>query len=208
VELVRAEDPILGVVILPDVLGLRPLFNDIAGRLSTEQRWSVAVVEQYPGREEVPVQQRLAEMADFDAKRQVADCAAAAELLGTPRVSVLGFCLGGAGALRAAANPRYEHVVSCYGMIRLPDEWRAGGATNPIDDLSASPAETSKVLAIAGTLDPYVSEEDLLALEAIGAHTRRFPGASHQFMHDPDAPSYRPDDATAAWANAVEWLTQ
>ena len=47
-----------GLVLIPDVMGMRPLFDDLVARLSSEQEWSVCAFELYPGRENLEVGDR------------------------------------------------------------------------------------------------------------------------------------------------------
>ena len=48
-ELVEVDDASRGLVILPDIFGLRPLFDDLVARLSREHGWSVIAIEPFPG---------------------------------------------------------------------------------------------------------------------------------------------------------------
>ena len=48
-----------GVVLSPDIEGLRPLFADMGERLAREQQWAVCVPEPYPGREDLSVDDRF-----------------------------------------------------------------------------------------------------------------------------------------------------
>ena len=40
---------------IPDVMGMRPLFDGLVARLAAEWGWSVAAFEIYPGREDLDV---------------------------------------------------------------------------------------------------------------------------------------------------------
>ena len=53
-----------GLVVIPDVMGMRPLFDGLVARLATGQGWSVAAFELYPGREGLDVAERLAAAGD------------------------------------------------------------------------------------------------------------------------------------------------
>src|SRR5690242_13036634 len=100
VEISSADDPIRGVVVVPDIMGLRPLFDDMVARLADEHPWAVAAVEPFPGRESMTLEERMGAMAGLDDERQVADIVAAAYLLNLERVAVLGFCMGGMYTLK------------------------------------------------------------------------------------------------------------
>ena len=49
-----------GLVVVPDIMGMRPLFDDLVARLAIQQGWSVAAFELFPGREDLEVSDRLA----------------------------------------------------------------------------------------------------------------------------------------------------
>jgi carboxymethylenebutenolidase len=61
-------------------------------------------------------------------------------------------------------------------------------------------------MAIIGEKDPYTPAEDVRALEAAGVVCVRYPEAEHAFVHDPDRPSHRADDAADAWARCWSFL--
>ena len=67
-------------------------------------------------------------------------------------------------------------------------------------------AFVSSVLAVIGTADPYTPPDQVEALAATGARIAAYDGAAHGFVHDPDRPAHRPDDATDAWQRAGAWL--
>jgi carboxymethylenebutenolidase len=74
----------------------------------------------------------------------------------------------------------------------------------PLDALAAE--LVAPVLMIVGTEDPWVPEADAVALESTGAEVVRYPGADHGFVHDPDRPAHRADDAADAWARVTAFL--
>src|SRR5688500_9291564 len=113
-ELARPErgDPTRGVVLHPDIGGLRPLFDDLCARLAAEQGWAVCAPEPFPGRESMTLEERMAAVAGLDDATQLGHLAAAADVLGTDRTAVLGFCMGGMYALKAAGSGRYDAAVA------------------------------------------------------------------------------------------------
>ena len=209
VEVVRpAGDPRRGLVIAPDIMGLRPLFDDMAARLSSENGWAVGVVEPFPGQEHLELGDRMeavARLRDVDA---VGDLVAAADLLGVEPVGILGFCMGGMLAMKAAATLRFSAAVPFYGMIRNPENWRSDANADAIDVLRATPGAAARVLAVVGTADPYTPDDDVDALEREGATIVRYEGAEHGFVHDPARPAHRADDAADAWRRAIDWLSR
>src|SRR5687767_14258703 len=85
-----------GLVIAPDVMGLRPLFDDLTARLSRDHGWAVAAVEPFPGPlQDLPLEDRLAHRIDVE--RLTTDLQLGADLVqersGASRVAVLGFCM-------------------------------------------------------------------------------------------------------------------
>ena len=207
VEVVRpGVDPSMGLVIAPDIMGLRPLFDDLAARLSSEHGWAVAVVEPFPGQEDLDLAARMdavGALRDVDA---MGDLVAAADLLAVEPVGIIGFCMGGMWAIKAVATLRFRAAVPFYGMVRNPENWRTDDNADAVDVLRATPGAAARVLAIVGTADPYTPERDLDELEDAGATVVRYEGAEHGFVHDPARPAHRADDAADAWRRAIEWL--
>ncbi len=207
--------PLGAVVVVPDIFGLRPLFEDLCRRLATHGL-AVCAVE--------PFSRMISEAGgplDGDTRRARAgefyddvvleDLAEAADHLsaadGVHSVCVMGFCLGGAYTLKAAATGRFERAVSFYGMLRTPEQWATGGQHDALETAkSACPT-----LAIFGEADPWVPGVDVEILRGLWAGQPDhkvvvYRGADHGFVHDPDRPTHRADDATDAWHRALAFL--
>ncbi|QYG91638.1 hypothetical protein HC251_03745 [Iamia sp. SCSIO 61187] len=193
-----------GLVIVPDIGSLRPLFTELCDRLAAEHGWSVACFDSWPDRSEATLEERLAAAGSLDDARVMADAAAAADLLAVEPVAVMGFCQGGMFSLKAAASGRFDRAVSFYGMVRLPEEWVSETMAEPLEVLAG--AEAAPILMIVGTEDPWVPAADADALEAIGAEVVRYEGADHGFVHDADRPAHRAADAEDAWRRVGEFL--
>jgi carboxymethylenebutenolidase len=197
------------LVVAPDVMGLRPLFDDLVARLAGDHQWAVCAVEPFPGADlqAMALPDRLSHRIDH--RRMLADLVAGADLVqersGAGRVGLLGFCMGGMNVYRAAATGRFDRAVAFYGMIRPPEPWAAPG-DDPLDALPLPGC--CPVLAILGGADSFTPPADVAALDATGSHVtiRTYAGAEHGFVHDPSRPSHRPDDAADAWRWAVEFL--
>lgn len=202
--------PLRGLVVVPDLMGLRPLFDDMCARLASENSWAVCAVEPFPGREHLDMEERKAALAGVADEMLLADLLAAADLVreraGVARVAVMGFCMGGMYALKAAGTGRFDRAVSFYGMIRVPDDWRGGGQGEPLQYLSRPDA--CPVLAIVGGRDRFTPSPDVEALRSVGGHVsvRIYADAEHGFVHDPGRPAHRPDDAVDAWRWAVQFV--
>jgi carboxymethylenebutenolidase len=207
VEIARCEAPArMGLVVAPDIFGLRPLYDDLVARLAVEWRMDVAAVEPFPGFDLGPdVEPRFAAVGSLDDGVHLRDLGEAADLLGHERVGLLGFCMGGMYVLKAARDDRFARLVAFYGMIRIPEDWRGAGHGEPLDHLAAG--HPDRVLAIIGERDPYTPPDDVVALERTGVRVERFPDAEHGFAHDAARPAHRPDDAARAFALAEAWLT-
>jgi carboxymethylenebutenolidase len=206
--------PVAGLVIHPDVGGLRPLFDDMARRLATHGL-AVCTIEPFAGQPEsarASVEARLAAVHDLDDTQQMDMLSAAADLLvvedDVTRVSILGFCMGGHYAFKAASIDRFDAAVSFYGMVRAPQAWQGPG--HRIDPLAVA-AGMAPTLAYFGSNDPYTPAADIEALRAAWS-TRPdceivvVEGAEHGFVHDPDRDVHRADDAALAWEHTLAWV--
>lgn len=193
-----------GVVIVPDIGGLRPLFTEMCDRLAAEHGWTVGCFDSWHGRTEATLEDRLAAAGSLDDATVQADAAATADLLGVEPVAVMGFCQGGMFSLKAAAAGRFDRAVSFYGMVRLPDGWSSPTMAQPLDVLAAG--DPAPILLITGTEDPYVPAADADDLEATGAEVVRYEGAEHGFVHDADRPAHREGDARDAWRRVAAFL--
>jgi carboxymethylenebutenolidase len=207
--------PARGLVLHPDIGGVRPLFDDLCRRIATH---GVAVCSPEPWAR-IPAEERAAldatarmeRMAERDDTAQLGDLVRAADYLRAADrvrdVAVLGFCMGGMYALKAAATGAFDRAVVFYGMIRLPEEWRGPGQGEPLDVT----ADACPTLAFFGDADPFTPADDIEALRAAwSGHAEHeivvYPGAEHGFVHDPARPAHRPDAAADAWRRTLAFL--
>ena len=158
------------------------------------------------------VESRLAHVKDLDDSQQMDMLTAAADLLvvddDVARVSVLGFCMGGHYAFKAAAIDRFDAAVAFYGMVRTPDAWRGPG--HRIDPIAVA-AEMAPTLAYFGAKDPWTPAADIDAFRAAWSGRSDceivvVDEADHGFVHDPDRDVHRADDAAHAWEHALHWI--
>ncbi len=151
--------PRAGLVLHPDIGGLRPLFDDMARRLAT-YGIAVCAVEPFAGipeagaRHRGPADRRTCGArrppAARDARRSPPTCWSSTTTCRGFRV--LGFCMGGHYAFKAAASDRFDAAVAFYGMLRTPDGWQGPGHT--IEPLTVA-TEVCPTLAFFGTSDPW-----------------------------------------------------
>ncbi len=52
-------------------------------------------------------------------------------LLGDAPIGLLGFCMGGMYAMKSLALGRFDSAVAFYGMVRVPEHWRAPANATP-----------------------------------------------------------------------------
>lgn len=206
-ELAQVDDPVRGVVVIPDIWGLRPLFDDLVARLAAENRWNVVAIEPFPGRDlpDGDVEARFAAVPELDDAALLGDVVAAADRLGVEPVGCIGFCMGGMYVHKASATGRFDKLASFYGMIRVPENWSGPGQGEPLDALRRS-GDPSRVLAVIGGRDPYTPPDDVAALRELGCQLAIYDDAEHGFVHDPSRPAHRPDDAADAWARCLAHL--
>ncbi len=211
------SDPAPALVLIPDVHGVAPLYEEIAARLASHGfRTLVLDIYSREGAPDLPdmaaVQRWIDALPDA---RVIGDVEAAVRhLAGRPEVAgrkigVLGFCLGGQYALMSACRvDGLSACVSFYGMLR-----HATSAANKLPP----PLETAAdlrcpLLGLYGAEDPLIPPVDLRAFEdalrsAGKPYTlRTFAGAGHAFMNDRRPEAYRPEAASEAFREAVAFL--
>jgi len=208
--------PHSGLVVHPDIMGVRPLFDDLCRRLASNG-FAVCCPEPFT-RAPADVRAaddpavRMAYVPQLADEKQLGDLEAAADYVvvhdDIARVAVMGFCMGGMYALKAAATERFDRAVAFYGMIRVPDGWRGDALAEPL----ASAAAVCPTLAIFGSVDSFTPPEDIEALRAAWAGRSDceivvYEGAEHGFIHAPERPTHRSDDAADAWRRVLQFLT-
>lgn len=204
-ELVVVPGATTGLVITPDIFGLRPLYVDMVARFAAEWGVSTCAVEPFPGLElGDEVDPRFAAVPGLDDDDHLRDLLLGADVTGCDRVALIGFCMGGMYCFKAARSHRFARIASFYGMITLPASWTGPGQREPLDLLDGG--HPDRVLAIIGERDAYTPPDDVAALEATGVYVVRYADAEHGFAHAPERPAHRPDDAADAFARARSWL--
>ena len=149
------------------------------------------------------MEERLALIPTNDDERFLGDVVAAAELLGTERTAAIGFCQGGMWAYKSATLDVIDRAVAFYGMVRTP--WARDGFGDAIDFLTRPGRKP--VLSINGGIDKWTPESDLDDIRGLpDIEVVVYPEADHAFVHAPDRPTHRPDDAADAWRRAAAFL--
>ena len=204
-EIVHHDSPRMGLVVAPDIFGLRPLYDDMVQQFSNEWQMSVCAVDPFPGLELGPeIEPRFAAVPSLNDEVNLQDLLEAADALQTPVVGLIGFCMGGMYCFKAARSERFFRIASFYGMITLPEAWRSPSQGEPLGMLLSGYAEN--VLAIVGGQDHYTPIVDIDQLRSTGAQVVLYPEAEHGFAHDASRPAHRPEDAADSYARAKDWL--
>jgi carboxymethylenebutenolidase len=189
----RATEPTgAGIVVLPDVRGLHPFYEELALRFAEAGADAIAI--DYFAR----TAEKWPRGPDFDVGPHVAltrhatlnaDVGAAVAYLRSPaggaadRVYTVGFCFGGRiSSLQAAAGHALAGVISFYGA---PVGEHRAGLPAPVDEAARFGCP---VLALYGGDDPGIPPEAVAAydhaLDAAGVERRTvvYPGAPHSFF--------------------------
>lgn len=206
-EIVTVESPSMGLVITPDIFGLRPLFDDHVARFAKEWNMSVIAVEPFPGQEDAlgaDVDKRFAAVPMLKDDDHLRDLELACDVLKTKRTGLMGFCMGGMYCFKSARSKRFDRIASFYGMITMPEAWRSSTQREPLDILRSGHAD--RVLAIIGAKDPYTPPADVEQLRSTGSSVQVYVDAEHGFAHDTARPAHRVDDARDAFDRTKDWL--
>lgn len=200
-----------GVVILPDVRGLHPYYEELALRFA-ERGVDAAAIDWFGRTAGVG---RRAEGFDYSphVRRTTwagisADIAAGVEALradGTTAAFTIGFCMGGRMSFLAAAlGLDLAGVIGLYGTLEGPWQNDAPAPLDRLDDID------SPVLGLFGGADGAISAEAVAAFER--GLTER--GIDHRIVSYPDAPHSFFDrkaaefaaESVAAWDEIIAFI--
>lgn len=199
------KDPSMGLVIAPDIFGLRDLYNELVARFANEWGMAVCAVEPFPDQALGPeIEPRFAAVPTLNDENHLRDLHEAADALSTRDVGLIGFCMGGMYCFKSARSERFKKIVSFYGMITIPEGWRSATQDEPLSYLETGHAD--RVLAIIGGKDHYTPPTDVSKLQNHGVRTEIYPEAEHGFAHDASRPAHRAQDAHDAFALTHNWL--
>lgn len=189
-----------GLILIPEYWGLVDHIRDVARRFATEG-FEVLALDLFEGKTTDDPTEGRAFAASIDTERvldrlQEAAVDMASRVGGSERVGVVGWCMGGTLAFRAAAaNLPVGAVVGFYG--RSPGPEGILRARMP-------------VLGIFGSDDHVYPVEDVRAQAAIlrtgpGMHRFVVCHGGHAFFND-TRDTYDEDAAGVAWELALAWL--
>jgi len=185
-----------GVVVVQEWWGLVPHIDDVASRLARAGYLALAP-DLYHGKSTVDAEEAQHLMQGLDWDRAVRELGAAVDWLraqGCSRVGVVGFCMGGALAVLAAATAEVEAAVSFYGF---PQDPKAVAKPCPPTQIFFGSEE--------GFFDVAAAQAWARAQAAQGKATAVtiYPGAGHAFFNDTRPEVYRPNAAKDAWTRTL-----
>ena len=206
-----------GVLIWPDIFGLRPAFRQMGKRLA-ESGYSVLVVNPFyrvkkaptadkgsatPIQEVMPLARALTEATQMtDAKAFVAWLDQQASVAKTRKVGTQGYCMGGPIAFRtAAAVPnRVGAVASFHGAPLVNDT-----PSSPLAQAAKTSAQF--LVAIAANDDQRSPNEktvikDTFAKANLQAEVEVYEGSAHGWC-PPDSGVYNEPQAEKAWSRLL-----
>jgi carboxymethylenebutenolidase len=209
--------PFPGLLLIPDVRGVSPHYEDVARRFAAEGFFTY-VIDIY-SREGAPALPDMAavftHIAALPDPRVLADLDAAVRMLAArpevraDSIGITGFCLGGQYALMAACGAApLRACVSWYGMLR----YVTTNALKPASPLDLAPQLGCPYLGLFGAEDGLIPPPDVEELRAILSRTGKtfdihvYPGAGHAFFNDARPDTYHPVAAADAFPRAIRFL--
>jgi carboxymethylenebutenolidase len=179
-----------GVVVLQEWWGLVPHIKDLCARFAAEGYQALAP-DLYHGKSTVEAEEAQHLMEGLDWPRAVEEITAAVKALrdrGAPKVGVVGFCMGGALSMLAAANSGVDAAVSFYGFP--PDK-------------SAVDKDCPPTQIFFGEDEGFFSVPDAQEWASKradqGSACHVYPGAGHAFFNDTRPEAYHEASAKDAW---------
>jgi carboxymethylenebutenolidase len=213
-----------GVVVTQAIWGVDANIRDIVRRLAKQGYFAIAP-ELYAHFKDVPNGDGATDYKPFSALAQQlvdaqvdSDLAAgatwirqrvgAAELQRPPKIGVMGFCMGGSIALRAAVDDaNFNACAMFYGKVR----W---GQTNdgPITDMALAWTDRVRVplMGSFGGRDTSILPADVREMAkrlTVPNDVKIYDEAGHAFMDD-TRDSYVASAATDAWSRTLAWYAK
>jgi carboxymethylenebutenolidase len=202
-----------GIVVIPDVRGLHPFYEDLANRLAEAGIHAIAV-DLYartagPGHrgadfEFMPHVNATAHPTIAQDVRAAVEALRGEESGGAERIYTMGFCFGGrASFVQATQGHGLAGVIGFYGSVAGP-----GRADLP-EPTALAPTFECPVLGLFGGVDEGISAESIAgfdaALTAAGVEHRliSYPGAPHSFF-DRSAAEHA-EAASDAWRQVLDF---
>lgn len=193
-----------GIVVIQEWWGLVPHIKEVTERFAREGFVALAPDLYHGEKAEEPDEARKLAMK-LDRERAVAEIGAGMaylrqlEAVGSERIGIVGWCMGGSLALSTAAEAEgIGAVVAFYGQ--------------PLDAEDAARID-APVLGHYGELDEGIPVEKVRAFEeevtarGVEADILIYSGAGHAFFNE-TGDAYDPDAALSAWERTLEWFRE
>jgi carboxymethylenebutenolidase len=200
-ELPGPEKP--GVVVIQEWWGLVPHIKDVTGRFAA-QGYVALAPDLFHGKSTLESAEAQHLMEGLDWGRATVEIAGAVQSLrreqGVTRVGVVGFCMGGALAVLAAAQPGVDVYASFYGF--------PPAAAGPLDQIQAPG------LFFFGEAEDHFSIKAALAFAERQRQRDRqtevivYPDAGHAFFNNDRPQVFRHDAANDAWRRTLALFGQ
>ena len=206
------------VLVAMEIFGLHAYIRDVTRRFAKLGAFAIAPDSYFRAGVD------LTKISDFAQLMPLVNAKPDAELIGdldatvawakaqggdTNRLGIAGFCRGGRTVwIYSAASPAVKAGVAFYGSLSDPPGQKAIWPKSPLELAGEMKAP---VLGLYGEADQGIPvsqvEQMKSALAAAGkpAEFKVYPGAPHGF-HADYRPSFRPDAAADAWAQATGWF--
>lgn len=188
-----------GVVVIQEWWGIVPHIEDMTRRFAT-QGYVALAPDIYEGKKTLDAAeaQHLAQGLDWGkAAQQIAGAVKhLREVEGATKVGVVGFCMGGALTMIAAATAGVDAYAAFYGF---PPKGAA-----PLEKI------TAPGLIFFGEREDHFSVPDAMDFAAAQRGRGRscevvvYPGAGHAFMNDTRPEAYHEASAQAAWGRTLD----
>lgn len=193
-----------GIVVLQEFWGIVDQIRDVADRLASAG-FVTAVPDLYDGEstDEREVATRLMNNLDVAAAlRTVEDVSTwLHDHHGTPRVGIVGFCMGGGLALLAASHSDSPSaVVVYYGAVPWPGQLLEWDHTSPPVQLHYADRDTW------ATTDFGQSVSDAIADAGGHAELHIYRNTEHAFLDDTRPESHHPEASNSAWQKMLDFL--
>jgi carboxymethylenebutenolidase len=192
-----------GVVVIQEWWGLVPHIEDVADRVAALGYVALAP-DLYHGKSTVEAEEAHHLMEGLDWGRASQELAGAVAHLrgveGVGRVGVVGFCMGGALTVIAAADPGVDAYAAFYGF--------------PPEGAVALDAIEAPGLIFFGEHEDFFSVPDAEAFAEQQRGRGRptevvvYPDAGHAFFNDTRPEAYQQAAAEGAWRRTVELFAQ
>ena len=196
-------DALAGVVVIQEWWGLVPHIEDVADRVAALGYVALAP-DLYHGKSTVEAEEAHHLMEGLDWGRAAQELAGAVAHLraveGVGRVGVVGFCMGGALTVIAAADPGVDAYASFYGFP-------------PPGSVDLETINAPGLIFFGERENAFSVPEAQAFAERQREHGRQaevvvYPGAGHAFFNDTRPEAYQQAAATDAWRRTVELFAQ